>query len=1750
MKTNFTTIRKTKSTRNLTCLLLFLFFITTSANLFAQNWLVTNGGQSTDEALDITADATGNYYVTGYFTATAKFGSTTLTSSGNGDVFIAKYNAMGVVQWATKAGGVGSDRAYSIKTDDVGNVYITGFYYGTATFGTTTITSVSNTQDVFIAKYDFSGTLLWVRSVGGSASETGYGITADHDGNVIVTGQFKGSATFGTDVLTSIINPSTTLPSFDIFIVKYDKEGNFLWVKQGKAKYDDRGMDLAVDKKNNIFVVGQFSDTITFDLVHNNPVMNSGYLMKYDKNGNEQWFVKMSALQTIVYGIVVDNSDNIIITGDYKGNLGIFTTPIVYNTSAYDNKIFVAKFTNNGNVLWIDNDGSDNEITSKCVTLDYDGNIYIAGLFKCRFDEYSKEYGSGVFYSSGYRDVFVTKYSPTGIRQWFKQYGSNKDDYCSGIAIQTTDKPVIAGSFENVFNVPSSPTFTTYQDNFLYGSYNNVYCSNPNYQAFLGSRSKGQKDIFISSPVDMAQAPFDYFIRTGIFCNQNFIKPCINDCKDTIEVCDHTDIKANVFEIDTNSIAAQYNFLWNTGSNTAYPYSFPKFSYVDKSGLYWVKSEREDGCFQNIDSVQIIIHQYDTVPSGINVTKPHVIFVDSVLQATDTIKVCQGTPIVAYVMDSALYPLNDGFIPYKNIKWNATPNLSIDPRVTTFEMPQTAILPNSTGFYTLYDTIISAPINCTIDTIKYYVERSFYVIILPKPPVLLSITGPNNICPGDTATLYATSNSFDFTWYGTSIVQNFHDSIRVIAPFSVSDTYSIFAYLKDSITGCINSASADYQFNPRPAPVVTISPLDGIICPNDSVLLTCQSGINYYWIGPAGDSIGNTQSIYVDVSGYYHCIHTNFDGCIMTTNFVEAKEYNTPYLQVEPGNVICANGNAIISVQASNSALIQWQSPLSGSAVRQTVTNAGTYICHITQCGITTIDSVVITKSNTVSYITATDSTICPGDTVALIPNPGMVDYYWYPNNVSDQILYVTTPGTYTLRTTDENGCYGFSKSFTINTLPQPLSPIMNDTVVCAGQSITLSTNSSGIINWFDSPTSTIPIHTGNIFTTPIINTNTIYYLQTYDSLCSSRKNDVNINLSIASSFPSIVGNTVLCAGDSLYLKANAIGVNYSWKDPLGNLYNSQNIEIANINSSYQGIFTLQYSDAFCSSSIDTFNLFVNNIPTPYILPDSNIIVCAGGNAILKIDSIYSAYNWFLFGENTQSITVSSGGIYSATVTENGCSGISNSVTVTYDNPVNNPTVNGTIACAGTSATLNASGDGTLIWFDSTLTQIATGSVYNIPSIDSTQLFYVQSTDSVGCVSAFVPAIVNVLQTALPPNIYTNSPICAGDNINLSTDTLPGATYFWTGVNGFSSSSSTPIISNATTINSGTYQLIVSITGCSTPSGASSVTVYPIPSIPSLSGNTIYCEGDSLLLKVTNPQANVNYFWSSPLGTIYSDSSYLSYNPIMLADSGLYNFTVVVNGCYNDTAFNIDVIPKPIALINTLVAFCEGKTIFMSSADSIVGSSYYWTGPNGFVSTNISNAISNSSVSNAGIYTLVTALNGCSSDSTQANIQIIKYPIIDLGNDTSFCNGSNITFTLPNTYSYIWNDGSFANTYTVADSGMVKVIASAGAGCITSDSVLVDNYDCLANVPNIITPNGDGINDRLFFKMEGMTAIDCEVFDRWGNKIYRWTDIDGYWDGHRFKGDMVDDGVYFYTVQIWDMYKNIQKYEGFVQVLK
>ena len=581
---------------------LFLFSLFLHPTFHSQNYWINEAGNSgVDEALDISSDAGNNNYTIGYFSNSIAFGGTTLNSYGITDCFVTKSDNAGAYVWAVKLGSSNVDKGLSIKTDADGNSYICGFYSSNATFGSFPLVS-AGLQDGFVAKISSAGAVVWATSLGGTENDIANAVNFDGDGNVLVTGQFKGTAQFGGTTLVSATDPSTMLSSIDIFTVKLNSAGSVLWAEQGKAKYTDRGLDVAGDSDGNVFVTGQYSDTILFDQTHNNIASNSIFLVKYNSSGEEQWFRKIGgSTLNVVSGIAVDGDDNIFLTGDFEGSVTFFGSPDVVLNDVYDRAIFIAKYNNEGNILWTKSSGSDSYVGSKNIALDNESNAYITGNFECKFNAFADFYGEGTFNSIGKKDIYTAKYSAAGVLEWARNCGGLEEDNSFGITVNNNTNPIIAGSYTGTIIFPSFPNLgviSNSSNSFL--NNNNGYCGDANYGSFTSISSAGSIDLFIGSFFDLNRLPFDFYTRNlADDCVRDYVGVCIAEngvCTDTVKACG----TASLSIFTNTSPSPNFTYLWWNGSTSS-------GASVSVGGDYWVKQTTIDGCFVSYDTVHVII---------------------------------------------------------------------------------------------------------------------------------------------------------------------------------------------------------------------------------------------------------------------------------------------------------------------------------------------------------------------------------------------------------------------------------------------------------------------------------------------------------------------------------------------------------------------------------------------------------------------------------------------------------------------------------------------------------------------------------------------------------------------------------------------------------------------------------------------------------------------------------------------------------------------------------------------------------------------------------------------------------------------------------------------------------------------------------------------------------------------------------------------------------------------------------------
>ncbi|MGZ3920309.1 MAG: hypothetical protein ACXVC7_08460, partial [Bacteroidia bacterium] len=245
-------------------------------------WAKSEGWFRSEKGLAVTSDNIGNIYLAGYFTDTTKFNGIQINGYGAEDIYIAKYDANGVFQWVKTAGSAGRDEAKSIRCDAAGNAYICGMYHNNANFSGTTLTCTASYFDAFVAKYDPNGNLLWVKNGGGAYDDVAWSLTLDNQGKIYVTGEFNAWATFGS---TSF----ATTGNADVFVACYDASGNLQWATKAGGSLIDRARGIGTDG-TNLFITGQFGSSANFGSNTINAADSSDiFIAAMDNTGNFLW---------------------------------------------------------------------------------------------------------------------------------------------------------------------------------------------------------------------------------------------------------------------------------------------------------------------------------------------------------------------------------------------------------------------------------------------------------------------------------------------------------------------------------------------------------------------------------------------------------------------------------------------------------------------------------------------------------------------------------------------------------------------------------------------------------------------------------------------------------------------------------------------------------------------------------------------------------------------------------------------------------------------------------------------------------------------------------------------------------------------------------------------------------------------------------------------------------------------------------------------------------------------------------------------------------------------------------------------------------------------------------------------------------------------------------------------------------------------------------------------------------------------
>ena len=413
-------------------------------------WVANGGGSGTDVGNAIAVDAAGNSYVAGYFNGTATFGTNTLTSAGNTDIFITKQDSNGQLLWARRAGGPGYDAAKGIAVDALGNCYVTGAYEGEASFnGSTSLTNTSPTSyaDVFLAKYDAAGTLVWARSAGVEfANDEGTAVAVDSAGNVLVAGR----SVLDTFAGVPVANPGR------IFVAKYDNAGTELWARKAgsySGGNQDTGTGIATDSAGNVFVTGVFySPVAAFGASMFTNFGNADvFLAKLDAAGTLLWSRQAGGAAQDEAGGGAAAADGSVYLVGATGGSATFSGSNVTSLAGAASDAFIAKYAGDGSVTWVRQMGGSGMSAARGVAVDVAGTVHVTGYFSGGATFGTNTLG-GI---SGSYDAFLTRLDANGVFAFVQQAGGAdlSGDFGLGVGADAAGNSVITGYFSDTSTV-------------------------------------------------------------------------------------------------------------------------------------------------------------------------------------------------------------------------------------------------------------------------------------------------------------------------------------------------------------------------------------------------------------------------------------------------------------------------------------------------------------------------------------------------------------------------------------------------------------------------------------------------------------------------------------------------------------------------------------------------------------------------------------------------------------------------------------------------------------------------------------------------------------------------------------------------------------------------------------------------------------------------------------------------------------------------------------------------------------------------------------------------------------------------------------------------------------------------------------------------------------------------------------------------------------------------------------------------
>jgi hypothetical protein len=829
------------------------------------------------------------------------------------------------------------------------------------------------------------------------------------------------------------------------------------------------------------------------------------------------------------------------------------------------------------------------------------------------------------------------------------------------------------------------------------------------------------------------------------------------------------------------------------------------------------------------------------------------------------------------------------------------------------------------------------------------------VVVNPTPSITAGSNSP--VCSGLTLNLTSTPSGgtpgYTFTWSGPSAYStSSQNATRTNAIVAHSGNYLVTV---SDVNSCTATASVSVTINPSPS--VSASSSSPAYCQGNTIQLNSvptggTTPYSYAWSGPASYTANTQNPIRANAqtthSGVYTVTVTAANGCTATASTSTVTVNPTPTITASSSSPSYCQGVTIqlnsTPVGGTSPYTYAWSGPSSFTAGVQNPTRTNAQTSHTGVYSVTVTDNLGCSATASTSTVTVnpglsvsagSNSPACTGGTISLTSTPtGGTTPYTYtwsgPSSFSASTQNPTRTsavagfaGAYNVTVSDANGCSGTATTNVVVNQGVSISASSN-TPVCVGSSLNLSSTPTGGTSPYNytwsGPASFAP---GNVQNPTRANAQ-LTHAGTYNvtitdaNLCSATTSTAVV----VNPTPSITAgsNSPVCSGLTLNLTSTPSGgtpgYTFTWSGPSSYSASSQNATRTNTIVAYSGSYVVTVSDVNSCTATASVSVTIN--PSPSVSASSNSPVCETTTITLSSTPTGGTgaygYNWSGpagFNSSVQNPTrtgalATYAGVYSLTLTDAlSCSATaSTSVTILPKPTLPTAQANPNPVCTEQTLNLLGSGNGAAGWnwfgpngFNSTLQN---PSITNV-TLAAAGTYSLYQTLS-GCSSDTAVVVVVVNPKPAQPTITSISPnpACTGQTVTFSANGQIGATFNWTGPNGFSQTGTPVSLTNVALVNAGNYTVTQTVTGCtSNASAPTALVVNQTPIAPSLSSNSPACYGGTLELFATSVPG-ASYAWTGPGGFVASvqNPTRASALPSM---SGTYSLNVTVNGCVSTT---------------------------------------------------------------------------------------------------------------------------------------------------------------------------------------------------------------------------------------------------------